>query len=224
MLTRDDFAEATKQLLAKRVGYRCSNPACRVSTSGPSDDPLKVVNLGVAAHITAASVGGPRFDASLNPEQRRDPCNGIWLCQNCAKLIDSDPHRFSGHLLRSWKYAAEMAAKIELGKNMDSSLVSTFQEALSLMPELLMDMSRALKDEKTKFMREFFVLPNRRVMLGGSSKPRLIYFEDDYENLRNKLDILEGSGFIIDVRVGRAPIYRMTPEFSHLLLTDIEIS
>ncbi len=76
-------------------------------------------------------------------------------------------------------------------------------------------------DKKTKLIREFFVLPNRRVMLGGSSKPRLIYFEEDFESLQNKLDILEDYGFIIDVRVGNTPIYRMTPEFIKFLLTEI---
>jgi len=211
-------------MLAKRVGFRCSNPSCRAATSGPSDDPEKVVNLGVAAHITAASEGGPRFDPNLNPDERSNPLNGIWLCQNCAKLVDSDTSRFSVHHLNSWKYAAEIAAKIELGRNTDTSSVSSFQDALSLMPELLMDMARALKDEKTKLIREFFVLRNRRIMLGGSSKPRLVYFEEDYENLKNKLDIIEEYGLIIDVRVGKAPIYRMTPEFVRLLLTDIEIT
>jgi hypothetical protein len=224
MPNRDDFTERIKQLLAKRVGFRCSNPICRVATSGPSDDPTKVVNLGVAAHISAASERGPRFEPNLSADKRRDSSNGIWLCQNCAKLIDSDTSRFSVHLLNSWKYAAEIAAKIELGRNTETSSVSNFQDALSLMPELLMEMTGALKDEKKKLIREFFVLPNQRVMLGRSSKPRLIYYEDNYENLRNKLDILEDYGFIIDVRVGNAQIYRMTPEFIRLLLTDIEIT
>jgi len=146
MLHRDDFTETTKQLLAKRVGFRCSNPMCRAATSGPSDDPDKVVNLGVAAHITAASEGGPRFGPDLSADKRSDSSNGIWLCQNCAKLIDSDTSRFSVHLLNSWKYAAEIAAKIELGRNTNTSSVSNFQDALSSMPELLMDMARALKD------------------------------------------------------------------------------
>lgn len=224
MSNRDDFAEKTKQLLAKRVGFRCSNPICHATTSGPSDDPSKVINIGVAAHIKAASNGGPRFDPDLSTDKRRDPSNGIWLCQNCAKLIDSDASRFSVHLLNSWKYAAEIAAKIELGRNTDTSFVSNFQDALSLMPELFMDMARALKDEETKLIREFFILPNRSVRLGGSSKARLIYFEDDYENLRNKLDILEDYGFIIDVSVGNTQIYRTTPEFNRLLLTDIEVT
>ncbi len=87
-----------------------------------------------------------------------------------------------------------------------------------------MDMARALKDEKTKLIREFFVLRNRHVKIGIPTKPRRIYFEEDYENLQNKLDILEDYGFITDVRVGNAPIYRMTPELVQFLLTDIEIT
>jgi len=82
MSNRDDFTERTKQLLAKRVGFRCSNPNCRAATSGLSDDPLKVINLGVASHITAASEGGPRFDPNLSADNRCDLSNGIWLCQN----------------------------------------------------------------------------------------------------------------------------------------------
>ena len=85
---RDDFSLATKELLAKRVAYRCSNPECRHVTSGPQVDPAKAVNIGVSAHITAASAGGPRFDPTITPDERQKPDNGIWLCQSCAKLVD----------------------------------------------------------------------------------------------------------------------------------------
>jgi hypothetical protein len=118
----------------------------------------------------------------------------------------------------------KIANKIEPDKNADSSLISRFQDALSKMPELLKDIASALKDKENEFVREFFVLQNRNVTIGISTKPRLIYFEEDYENLQNKLDILEDYGFIADVRVGTAPIYRMTPEFVKFLLTDIEIT
>ncbi len=56
---RDEFAIAVKDTLAKRVGFRCSNPGCRKPTSGPQEDPSKSVNVGVAAHITAAASDGP---------------------------------------------------------------------------------------------------------------------------------------------------------------------
>lgn len=116
MLQRDDFNEAVKRALAARVGDLCSNPDCRALTSGPHEDPAKAVNLGVAAHLTAAAPGGPRYDAALTPEQRASIENAIWLCQNHAKLIDSDPSRFTVALLREWKTRAEEEARSELGK------------------------------------------------------------------------------------------------------------
>jgi hypothetical protein len=68
MNVRDDFSPAVKEVLAKRVGCLCANPACRQLTSGPQVDAEKAVNVGVASHITAASSLGPRYDESLTPE------------------------------------------------------------------------------------------------------------------------------------------------------------
>jgi WD40 repeat protein len=96
--------------IARRVGYKCSNPRCRLPTSGPNQSGAGAVNVGVAAHITAASPGGPRFDPKLSQDARRSPQNGIWLCQTCAKLIDSDELRFSIEVLRNWKEIAELEA------------------------------------------------------------------------------------------------------------------
>jgi len=111
---RDDFDAKAKEILARRVGYRCSNPDCGKATSGPQEDPAKALNIGVAAHITAASEGGPRYDPSLSSEERRSVDNGLWLCQNCAKLIDSDVQRYTPELLREWKRQAEQRALDEV--------------------------------------------------------------------------------------------------------------
>ncbi|QAU44189.1 hypothetical protein XH91_01670 [Bradyrhizobium guangzhouense] len=70
----------------------------------------KSVSVGQAAHITAAAPGGKRYDASLKPEERRAANNGIWLCQLCAKLIDTDEARFTVELLHKWKRDAEERA------------------------------------------------------------------------------------------------------------------
>lgn len=113
-MARDDFAEQLKQTLAKRVGHRCSNPNCRKLTAGPADRPNASVNIGVAAHIHAASPGGPRFDSSMSGQQRSDIDNAIWLCQNCAKLIDSDEARYSITVLRAWRTISEEAARFEV--------------------------------------------------------------------------------------------------------------
>lgn len=113
---RDDFDERTKDILARRVGFRCSNPAHRQLTSGPQIDPAKSISIGVAAHIKAAAPGGPRYDSSQTTEQRKSADNGIWLCQSCSKLIDSDETRYTVKLLLEWKEQAETAALKELEK------------------------------------------------------------------------------------------------------------
>jgi hypothetical protein len=68
----------------------------------------------VAAHITAASPGGPRYDRSLTPEERKAIANGIWLCQSCAKLVDNDEARYTKELLVRWKQDAEEKALKEI--------------------------------------------------------------------------------------------------------------
>ena len=111
---RDDFTQQTVDLLAKRVGVRCSNPSCRKLTIGPRTDSTRIINIGVAAHITAAAPGGPRYDPILTPNCRRSPQNGIWLCQNCAKLVDNDLNRYAVEVLHKWKQRAEAAALSEV--------------------------------------------------------------------------------------------------------------
>jgi hypothetical protein len=81
----------------------------------------KAANLGVAAHIRAASMGGPRYDPDLLPEERSSPSNGIWLCQNCAKLVDNEISCFPVSVLRQWKTETEFDTKNRLGKNGVSS-------------------------------------------------------------------------------------------------------
>jgi hypothetical protein len=114
--SRDEFSQAVKRTLAQRVGLLCSNPYCMADTMGPETDPSSSINVGVAAHITGASAGGPRFDPKLNNKERASAANGIWLCQNCAKLIDSDLAAYPAKLLREWKARAEEDARARLGK------------------------------------------------------------------------------------------------------------
>jgi hypothetical protein len=113
-MARDDFSKQTLDLLAKRVGVRCSNWSCRKLTTGPRTESHHILNIGVGAHITAASPGGARYDPSLTPQQRRSSENGIWLCQNCAKLIDNDQARYPADVVRAWKAEAEASALAEL--------------------------------------------------------------------------------------------------------------
>lgn len=111
---RDEFSKSVRDTLAKRVGVRCSNPSCRKLTTGPRSDARRIICIGVAAHITAAAPGGMRYAAKLSSEERSSESNGIWLCQNCAKLIDNDDIRYSAEKLRAWKSNAEHAALSEI--------------------------------------------------------------------------------------------------------------
>lgn len=113
-MARDDFTAKIKDELSKRAGSRCSNPDCRRVTGGPSDASDGTVNVGVAAHVTAASAGGPRFDPDLTSEQRGAASNGIWLCQTCAKLIDNDIEAHPVDVLRAWKTLREHDTRQEV--------------------------------------------------------------------------------------------------------------
>lgn len=114
---RDEFTEAVKRALAHRAGWTCSNPMCSQPTSGPSESSKGVTNVGVAAHISAASPLGPRFDPAQSRSERGAITNGLWLCQKCAKAVDDDPVTYGRALLRDWKREAEARARraIEAG-------------------------------------------------------------------------------------------------------------
>jgi len=132
---RDDFTEEVKRILAARTGNACSNPDCRAVTSGPQNDPTKALNVGVAAHITAAAEGGERYNPTLSSQERRHPDNGVWLCQTCAKLVDNDSSRFTEPLLRAWKTIAEDRAFNSIGKTAAPVAESESQRKLrAIMP------------------------------------------------------------------------------------------
>ena len=106
----DKFDKGVKKELAARSGHRCASPTCRRPTHGPRIGGDGYINVGVAAHITAASPSGPRYDSSLSPAERSSPSNGIWLCRTCEALVDSDPTHYTEELLRRWKSEAEARA------------------------------------------------------------------------------------------------------------------
>ena len=107
---RDNFLQGTVTEIGKAVGYRCSNPDCRHPTVAANAKQDGIVMLGVAAHICAASPGGPRYNAAQTRAERRSKENGLWLCQNCGRLIDADPPSYPVEKLREWKRAAQEKA------------------------------------------------------------------------------------------------------------------
>jgi hypothetical protein len=109
---RDEFSSGVVRLLRDRVGGLCSNPDCKQATVGPSRERGdRSVIIGQAAHIRAAAQGGARFDPSQSHEERSSIENGIWLCSNCAALVDKNlGSDFPVKVLQEWKRMAESQA------------------------------------------------------------------------------------------------------------------
>jgi len=212
---RDEFSNATKDLLAKRVGFKCSNPGCRQPTSGPQADPSGSINIGVAAHITAASSDGPRFDATLNAEQRRSAENGIWLCQTDGKLVDNDESKYSVDTLRAWKLQAEAAAARELEQRLrrypDSAAVLERMERL--MPALLAEMRQDLNT--FPLGREFVVL--KRAWVYWAKGNEFVYYYDDHTDLDDKLRILQNENLVHDITYNNANRYVLSETLTDYL-------
>lgn len=150
MSNRDDFPKKVIDPLKARVNNRCSNPSCRVPTTGPTTDIEKVNNIGIAAHITAASPGGPRYESSMSKEERKSIKNAIWLCSNCSIKIDRDHSKYSVQDLRNWKETAEQKSSEELGKKLpdDNYVIQSLTTALTgqssiFLPNLLSNASEA---------------------------------------------------------------------------------
>lgn len=124
MTVRASFSSKTKQLLAKRAGYKCSFPGCNVTTIGPStESSSSVSNSGMACHIYAAAPGGCARRASLEmtKEELKDISNGIWMCFRHGKIIDTDEDKYTAEMLCTWKKIAEIRAtrSHELGRDVE---------------------------------------------------------------------------------------------------------
>jgi len=136
-MARDNFLKSVIDKLRMRVSNRCSNPNCRVPTTAPSGNSDKVNNIGIAAHICAASPGGPRYSSKMTTEERRSINNAIWLCSNCSIEIDRDPNKYTVLLLKEWKQKAESLAEDELGKKLPgkNDAIDTVSAALTGLPK-----------------------------------------------------------------------------------------
>lgn len=215
-MPRDDFSRTIVDRLAKRVGMKCSFPECRAPTSGPAAEPLATTNTGVAAHICAASPGGPRYDEQMTPEARSDISNGIWLCQNHAKLIDDDELAYPAHLLREWKETAEQMAALE-AKGFEVRRAAPFAQIEKKAPQLIAEMRQDLTDKP--LVREFILL-SRKVTYNPGQTPFFVYYLEDHEYLLSLVTILESHRAIRDIAFNSVPRYNFTEEFVRYLIGD----
>jgi hypothetical protein len=210
---RDDFTQATAQRLAKRVGFKCSNPECRKPTSGPAADG-SAVSLGVAAHITAAAEGGPRFNPHLTADGRRAAENGIWLCQQCSRLVDADDSAYEVADLLEWKTFAEAAAAVELR----GYIVRRGRDFASLegkLPGLIAEMRTDLRSKP--LTREIIAL-SKRVGYNPGPIPFFCYYYEEHDALLAQLQICEHYEAIYDARRNDVPRWNFTEDFAEYLL------
>ncbi len=213
---RDDFDQKTKDVLFKRVGGKCSNPKCGQETSGPHTDETKAINVGVAAHITAASVGGPRYDLTLSQEERISPDNGIWLCQVCAKLIDSDVKRYTVEIIRGWKREAENQARSRVeGRHRptQNNNLAIFSKLEKLMPGLLSEMQQDLLQYPLR--REFVLL--QRSWTYWAAGHELCYYYDEHRDLEGMINILCNYNLVRDITNNNVKRYLFLEELVEYL-------
>lgn len=208
---RDEFSEAVKQRLARRVGYRCSNPDCGITTVGPAETNDRSVSIGEASHIFAASPGGPRYKPSMSPEERKSIHNGIWLCRNCGKLIDSDVDKYTSDVLLSWKKQAENnAAARLLGKcRIEQEEYSLFLEAEEYAADAIELLRYCISRDKTHLIREIDLRPSKDVIFGGGSN-RFSYVYDNEPTMPAQFELLEDYGLVVRQNSSRqVPIYKI---------------
>lgn len=223
MDNRDDFSKKVKEEMAYRVGCRCSNPKCQKITFGPKESVEGYVNIGVAAHICAAAPGGKRYDPHMSKEERSSVENGIWLCQSCSKLIDSDEEKYTVEILHKWKQDAEKTTHEELTQEKDKCPFGRIS---------LSDLQRKLADEniygnKRHQLRKIFVSYSASVRIGEED----LYYDDVMEALTDITKVSSEKMFLVlgDYGVGKSSTLKMLAsiynngKFLYISLKDVLI-
>jgi hypothetical protein len=217
MANRDDFRATVIRTIAQRSGYRCSNQTCLRPTIGP-DGADESASIGVAAHITAAAEGGPRYDPTLTAEERAAAENGIWLCQTCSRLVDVDVASHSIDQLKEWKTLAEMRAY--LGIRGFAIVVSrSFQKLEGKMPSLVAEMRDDIAS--APFIREFIIGSKKWSYNGDPQNPIFSYFFEDHDNLKPMLKVMQNHYAIIDTTHNNTDRFEFTEDFAEYLLLPV---
>lgn len=130
-MKRQNFTDKVKQTLYKQAAYICSNHDCKCSTVASSATKMdEVVFTGEAAHISAASEGGARYDSNMNSKARHSIENAIFLCVSCHTMIDKNGGMdYPIELLRQWKDKHHLWVRSNINKKV-KSVTRNEQEAI----------------------------------------------------------------------------------------------
>lgn len=114
---RISFSEDTKEIIRRRAGFRCC--MCDKTLVGPGATSSDYVELGQCAHIYAAKPDGPRGQAHLTENQLKSPENGLYLCNNCHKLVDGklSEKKYKAEQLLQIKAIHEYKIAVEMGND-----------------------------------------------------------------------------------------------------------
>lgn len=118
---RVDFTAKTKQWLCSSVCGHCSICGDCTTWVDIDENTEKKVNIGEAAHIKAASVGGPRYDPNQTDKDRASFGNGIWVCKTCHTKIDSNEDFYTVSFLRTRKAIAMKVARQNINESIQGN-------------------------------------------------------------------------------------------------------
>ncbi len=150
----------------------------------------------------------------MSQEQRSSIVNGIWLCQTCSRLIDSDVPSHSVDTLREWKNVSEMTAYLAL-RGLEVVQFRSYERLERKLPELIAEMRVDLSENL--YVREFIIM-SKRTSYNGSRKKIFNYYFEDHEDLHGKVKICENYGAIIDITYNSVDRFRFTEDFVDYLL------
>lgn len=115
---RIEFDDKIKLIIASRAGFKCSFPGCNKTLIGPGVENDESTTIGECAHIFSAVPKGPRTNGGLSDLELKRPENGIYLCRNHHKIVDSkaDDNKYTSDLLIRYKNRHEFLISAELGE------------------------------------------------------------------------------------------------------------
>jgi hypothetical protein len=116
------------------------------------------------------------------------------------------------------KYLADKFTDKRRNKEKISGIRKTFLDVAGKMPDLIKEIQDDLSKPECMIIREFFILPNDRVSFNSGGERYLFFFEEQHENLKHKVKLLEDHGFVHDVTHTNTPKYRMTEEFVNCVI------
>ena len=92
-----------------------------------------------------------------------------------------------------------------------------FKTIFTKMPDLIKEMKEDLLNPEMGGCREFFISPSKSVVFNLRT-PAFFYYEDEHDNLKTKIRILENTGFVFDITPGNTPKYQFDEEFIELIM------